>query len=84
MNKSNETCGVPLHASNISFPQQKLSPSGSVVVLYVVCMFYTFLFCSMLSGVVFLQVYCWKFLICYGEIVQVCVICSVIWLQDSC
>lgn len=44
MNKSNQQCGVPLHALNVSFPLQKLNPECSVVVsyvLYVFVLFYT-------------------------------------------
>lgn len=42
MNKSNQHCGVPLHALNVSFPLQKLNPDCSVVVscLYVFVLFH--------------------------------------------
>lgn len=42
-NKSNQRCGVPLHALNVSFPLQKLNPECSVVtshILYVFVLFY--------------------------------------------
>lgn len=57
------------------------SSTQTVLLLFHVCMF---LFCSMLSGVVFLQIYWWKSFICCWEIVQASVICSVIWVQDFC
>lgn len=55
MNKSNQHCGVPLHAVNVSFPLQKLNPEHCVAVSYV-CIFLYVLFCSMLSTSLLMEI----------------------------